>query len=503
MVSWWNSQTDKDVVSEDLLRIRRNATKFFVYCSWFYAALVTVLAHIYDNTPEMVAAVVFSLAAITTFFGVRDPISLNTRLIVTACTTSFMLISLYALSGSPDGIVLEGHMAFFILNAHFYMYFCWRSIIICNGLTGIHHTLTFFFLPLVVYPSEEYAIVHYLTHVIMVPAMIVPGLIFATLLFRLFNEGAVAIKDSEQKSSEMARLSKEREEERELRDRKAREELQEHSRCFSADVGDVVEGVVTLSGKLASMSQNVRGTTGDVETRTGSMRTLAEESAENVEKVAAASEQLSASIREIARQTQGQREAAIKVADSATAGNEQVELLSKAAQQIEDVVRLINDIAEKTNLLALNATIEAARAGETGKGFAVVATEVKNLANQTANATEEITALISSIQNQTASTISVMREITTQIEEVKEISTQVVENVGQQDQATSEITNAIAVASQGVSAIAMNIKEVADATRKAGDVTGEMDDLCSDLSKRSSTMDSEVNQFLQRLETNA
>lgn len=197
----------------------------------------------------------------------------------------------------------------------------------------------------------------------------------------------------------------------------------------------------------------------------------AEMASGNVQSMAAGIEELSASVNEINQQVTDASTISQQAAVEADNTNRIVSSLSDAAQEIENVVKLISDIAEQTNLLALNATIEAARAGEAGKGFAVVAAEVKDLASQTGKATEEISRRISAVQNSTGEAVTAIGEITKTIAKINEISTAISSAVEEQSATTSEISENMQIAADGVTQISSGVREIADATQVVDEAT--------------------------------
>ncbi|QQR69857.1 MAG: MCP four helix bundle domain-containing protein [Alphaproteobacteria bacterium] len=265
---------------------------------------------------------------------------------------------------------------------------------------------------------------------------------------------------------------------------------------FEASVKGVVEQVTSAATKMQSTAQSMSAVSEQTSRQAGAVSASSDQAAHNVESVASAAEELNASIGEISRQVDEAARIARSGVEDADKTNITMQELSSAAEKIGDVVKLIEEIASQVNLLALNATIEAARAGEAGKGFAVVANEVKNLANQTGNATQEITRQISGVQAQTKLAVEAIGTITTTIRRVNEISTAIASAVEEQGAATQEISRNVQQASQSAGEVSRNIGGVTQAATETGSSATEVLHSAGALSSQADALRQVVNGFL-------
>ncbi|HET6159135.1 MAG TPA: methyl-accepting chemotaxis protein [Dongiaceae bacterium] len=266
-------------------------------------------------------------------------------------------------------------------------------------------------------------------------------------------------------------------------------------------VQDVVGVVASAANEMQSTAQALSATAEETTRQSQTVAAASEQATTNVQTVASATEELSTSILEITRQVQRSSEVARNAVTEASRASTTVKDLSDSAQKVGEVVNLISDIAAQTNLLALNATIEAARAGEAGKGFAVVASEVKNLATQTAKATEEIVAQVTAIRGAVDASVQAIQQVGTTIAEMDQISTAISSAVEQQGAATQEIARNVQEASSGTREVSANILGVNEAATETGRSSGQLLTAAGELAKQAETLRGEVDDFLDYLKS--
>jgi methyl-accepting chemotaxis protein len=328
--------------------------------------------------------------------------------------------------------------------------------------------------------------------------VLIVSAVFSMLTFR---RHAVATKEADaraaaEKLEAETRAAEERKVAREKAEAERKVIMNQLAGAFERAVGKIVDTVSTTSMELETAAGSMSKTAETTQQLSAAVASASEESSANVQSVAGATDEMAASVAEISRQVQESSRIANDAVAQAGKTDARISQLSQAAGRIGDVVKLITAIAEQTNLLALNATIEAARAGASGKGFAVVAQEVKQLAAQTAKATDEIRGQIAGMQSATQESVAAIKEIGETIARISQIATTVASAVEEQGASTAEIARNVQQAAQGTSRVTGNITEVTRGASETGTAATQVLVSARSLANESNQLKSEVAKFL-------
>jgi methyl-accepting chemotaxis protein len=299
-----------------------------------------------------------------------------------------------------------------------------------------------------------------------------------------------------QNNARERQLETERKEREMIAKAEQKAQIERLAAAFQSQVAKATGSILAMSQTMQKSSASMEDAAQSTNSQASAVAAAAEHASTNVQVVASAAEELTSSIFEIDRQVGFSTKSAAEAVTEAANAKALVHSLDAAGQKIGEVVSLITAIAQQTNLLALNATIEAARAGEAGKGFAVVAAEVKNLANQTAKATEDIQTQIGGIQSATKQSVDAIERIFNRIGEISQNSSSIAAAMQEQSAATREIARNAEQASGGTQEVSQNIRGVTAAAQETGDVATQVSEAANELTKQSDALRAEVDRFL-------
>jgi len=289
---------------------------------------------------------------------------------------------------------------------------------------------------------------------------------------------------------------------RDARERRAKA-VERYTDDFGRSVAGVMEQLEGASGGMRTAAGEMFQAVGETQNRVAQTAADASHSSENLSAVAAAVLELSSTVNEISRQVARAAEVAADGVREAQASDSQMAALAQSAERVGDILNLISDVASRTNLLALNATIEAARAGEAGKGFAVVASEVKNLAAQTAKATEDVGGQIQAMRQATSEAARVMRGITQTIGRMDEVATTIAAAVEQQGASTREITQRLQGVAAATTGVSDSMGAVAGVAEQSGLIAAQVQEAAQGVETQAATLRAEVTGFLNSLRSDS
>ena len=493
--------------------IRKTVAKFLTYALWGHVAIVLLIW--LTVAPDDGLGMIWAMA-IAVILAVVPMIVLMTQgetpfQRYLTCASLALMAALFVLGYQGHAWQIDVHMYFFAVLAVVSLYCDWRAIFVTAAVIAVHHLVFGLVWTSLVFPTDEGAFLRVMLHAVIV-VLESAALIFGAMKLRETflkvdeAEGHVAEEvEHARREAEAAATAKAEAEEALAAAHKAQEEMKELEKQgdlerqqaavqakavrakmandFEQNMSGLLSEIAEVSHQLEEETELLSRVASDTESAMAVANGATDNVANNVNAVASSAEEMSSSVSEISRQVNMSAGVTDEARRLAKNSEERIKELADRADKINDVLGMIGDIAEQTNLLALNATIEAARAGEAGRGFAVVASEVKSLANQSAKATEEIGSLLAGIRDATGEAVNVNRQIVTVIGQISENSTSIASAVEEQSAATEEIARAAQHAAAdtieaktsvgNMDAIAIQISKAAEMTAGAVSSLGD------------------------------
>jgi len=491
-------QTITTPTESSLTSLQRKAR---TYISWFICAhipLVIAVSYLVQHTLDLTAvtlSVVFGVIGIA-LDVTKQRASLTNNVLAIALMVQVML--LVALTKNSY-LQIDMHMYFFACVGILTCLVDWVALICATLAVALHHLILNFTIPAYVFPAAESDFLRVMIHAVILIIESSVLIIICAVIQKMFNTAQEATAHAENVLNQLQISSDERSKLESRMTSERAEFIAQLAQEFEQHIRSISHKLTNTSSQVTQAAQVLSQTITSSANISSDTSSTAQHMSSNVNSVASAAEELSYSVKEISMQLQKTNQMVTDSTDKAQNADQLADALLHATTRVNDVMKMISDIAGQINLLALNATIESARAGDAGKGFAVVANEVKHLAGQTDNSISEIKVVIEEMQKASHAITQALSDIRQSVSHISGATTTVAAAVEEQSATTNEIARNMQSAAQGTQTISANLHQVSDISRQANNAATEMLSAAEDLRHQSVSLGDQVDYFLSKL----
>lgn len=463
---------------------------------WINTGLIAVRSFFTtEASPSVLIAGGLAIAGAATISWAMDRTGLSTRIVTSLALAAQTALMVYGFSGSS--LQIDIHMYFFATLAICAGWIDWRATSAFAALTAIHHVLFFAIIPWAVFPGES-TFIRVVLHAVVVVVELGALIAITGQLRKAFAQVESVIADANAARDEARALAQSQTEISQSAQNR-NEQMASANEAFRNTVARSMSAMENELSRVKEIGRHMAEMADKASENAVNVASASTQSSVNAQNVATAADRMSSSIDDISRNLSRTMATIQTATETIRDASEKVGVLAEDATKINEVVSIIHSIAEQTNLLALNATIEAARAGESGRGFAVVAGEVKNLAEQTSKATEEIGARIAAITSSTTETVNGINSAAAAMGEVSQHTATVADAMKGQHSLTDEIAHNIREAAAGTELVAKSSTEASDHAQQGAGASADMLGIIDATANAATTLERDIDMFLKKI----